>query len=149
MLSKAVRTGPRRWARMTRIALEVVRLERRLRRTDVSVIARSMGVSTDPDDPVPTSAIVFSLAEAERIQDVQRVLGHGPFNNTCLRQSLLVGSVLGDRDVRLRLGVKKVAGEVKAHAWLLVDGHCLDGYEVVDGPASGFAVLPIDVEAIR
>ncbi|MBA2954241.1 lasso peptide biosynthesis B2 protein [Nocardioides sp. CGMCC 1.13656] len=61
-----------------------------------------------------------------RVRAARRVLQHWPFGDTCLRQALVTGWLLRRLRPSLHLGVAKVDGEVRAHAWLLVDGMAVD-----------------------
>ena len=56
----------------------------------------------------------------------RRVLRHWPFGDTCLRQALVCGWLLRRLGPVLQLGVAKVDGEVRAHAWLVVGGTVVD-----------------------
>ena len=56
----------------------------------------------------------------------RRVLRHWPFGDTCLRQALIAGQRLRRFNPRLQVGVAKLDGEVRAHAWLLIHGRILD-----------------------
>jgi len=141
MAKRVVSLGPTRWLSMVEVAASAVVLEWRLRRWDIVRVAQKMGVATEDGGAAPSGDLHLSPQEAREVADVRRVLTYGPFNGTCLRQSLLVGHVLRRRSTVLRIGVRKTSGVVKAHAWLLVDGHCVDSYGVVEDP--GFVVMPI------
>ncbi|WP_147918524.1 lasso peptide biosynthesis B2 protein [Ruania zhangjianzhongii] len=52
---------------------------------------------------------------------VQRVMRHWPFGDTCLRHALVAGHRLRRFDPELVVGVAKVDGEIRAHAWLEFD----------------------------
>lgn len=73
----------------------------------------------DPPRPLPPWAV-------HRMRAVQRVLGRWPFGDTCLRQALVCGRLVRRLRPELQLGVAKVDGEVRAHAWLLVNGTVVD-----------------------
>ena len=62
----------------------------------------------------------------DRIEAAWRVLRHWPFGDTCLRQALVCGRLLRRLRPALQLGVAKVDGEVRAHAWLVVSGTVVD-----------------------
>jgi len=71
-------------------------------------------------------ALEFDARESERLDVAWRILRRPPFNGTCLRRAMLGGFVLRRRDHAVRIGVRKVDGQVAAHAWLEVDGVSLD-----------------------
>ncbi|WP_250447386.1 lasso peptide biosynthesis B2 protein, partial [Actinotalea sp. C106] len=81
--------------------------------------------------------------DADRCDLALRVLDRGPFNGTCLRQSLLLAHLLRHRDPVLRVGVAKVDGAVRAHAWIEIDGASLDptrsDFQVLVTPVPGGA----------
>lgn len=52
---------------------------------------------------------------------VQRVMRHWPFGDTCLRHALVAGHRLRRFDPELVVGVAKIDGEIRAHAWLEFD----------------------------
>lgn len=52
---------------------------------------------------------------------VQRVMRHWPFGDTCLRHALVAGHRLRRFDPELVVGVTKIDGQVRAHAWLEFD----------------------------
>jgi hypothetical protein len=54
------------------------------------------------------------------------VMHHWPFDEKCLRRSLVCGWRIRQARPRLVIGVALVEGEVKAHAWLTVKGFSLD-----------------------
>ncbi|MGE5154676.1 MAG: lasso peptide biosynthesis B2 protein [Bdellovibrio bacteriovorus] len=58
---------------------------------------------------------------------------HGPYRVTCLRQSLALWWLLRRRGIpaELRIGVRKEAGELQAHAWVESEGVALhDGADL-------------------
>lgn len=61
-----------------------------------------------------------------RVRATRRVLRHWPFGDTCLRQALVGGSLLRRLQPTLRVGVARIDGEVRAHAWLVIGGAILD-----------------------
>lgn len=61
-----------------------------------------------------------------QVAATRRVLRHWPFGDTCLRQALVSGAGLRRLRPRLQVGVAKLDGDVRAHAWLLVRGRVLD-----------------------
>jgi hypothetical protein len=71
--------------------------------------------------PAPEVELPPALASARRSVDrLMRLwpLGAGP----CLRESLVLGHLIRDRDPVLRLGVARHGYRVRAHAWIEVSG---------------------------
>lgn len=55
------------------------------------------------------------------------VLRFWPFESTCLRRCLLIGTALRDERPGLTLGVKRGDdGQIAAHAWLVMGGRSID-----------------------
>ncbi len=114
-----------------------------LRTVRLPALARGLGVRLDwSKDPSSPPGIPNSLDDTDRreLTNVIRVMRHWPFaEGTCLRQSLMLGRVLRDRNPLLRIGVKGRDGEIVAHAWVEMDGVALGGR---DGylPLGGFEV---------
>ncbi|WP_193311277.1 lasso peptide biosynthesis B2 protein [Georgenia satyanarayanai] len=131
---RAVRTllrrSPRTWIRALRTAVLATAVEIGLRTLPLPRLAHLLrvrlvldgtaGRRTDP------RLIRLTEEERERLDVTWRVLRHRPFNGTCLRRALLGAHALRYRDHAVRIGVQKVAGEVKAHAWLEIDGIVVD-----------------------
>lgn len=78
------------------------------------------------------------LADARRLAELAAIAGRrGPLAATCLRQALVVVTLLRRRglDAQLRIGVQPDAGTFGAHAWVQLG-------EVALGPeAPGFVML--------
>jgi hypothetical protein len=55
-----------------------------------------------------------------------RMLRSWPFGDTCLRQALVGGQRLRRLNPLLYVGVAKLDGEIRAHAWLVVSGVVVD-----------------------
>lgn len=62
----------------------------------------------------------------QRVRSTQRTLRHWPFGDTCLRQALVSGFLLRRLNPVLQVGVAKIDGEFRAHAWLIVNGAVVD-----------------------
>ncbi len=71
-------------------------------------------------------AVLLPRWAVQRMHAVRRVLRHWPFGDTCLRQALVCGWMVRRLHPALQLGVAKVEGEVRAHAWLVVNGTVVD-----------------------
>lgn len=98
-----------------------------LRRTPLPVLARRLGVDLDqePDDSL-VAWRASTVTDQRRLRNARRVLRRGPAGDTCLRQALLLGQRLRHHAPRLHVGVARVDGAVKAHAWLSLQGARLD-----------------------
>lgn len=134
---------PRAWLRAVEVAVLAAAVELGLRTVPLPRLARLLrvrlvldGAAGQVGDP---RLVRLSPDEAERLDVTWRVLRHRPFNGTCLRRALLGAHALRRRDHAVRIGVQKVAGEVKAHAWLEVDGIVMDpdGVESFKALATG------------
>ncbi len=138
-----LRRPPRTWLRAARTAALATLVELGLRTLPLPRLARLLRVRLVLDGTAGrrTDPRLIRLSEDEReLLDVTwRVLRHRPFNGTCLRRALLGAHALRRRDHAVRIGVQKVGGEVKAHAWLEVDGIVVDpdGVESFRTLASG------------
>lgn len=129
-----------RWCRMvpwrqwpdTLLALAVATaIELGLRLVRLPRLARWLGVPLALDDaPLPDAATWRPVSlppwAERRLTNAERVLRHWPFGATCLRTALLCGHRVRALQPRLRVGVATVDGAVRAHAWLEVNGQCLD-----------------------
>lgn len=102
-------------------------------------LARLVGAPLDTSEPAPREgpAPVWSLRSRQQVRTSQRVFRHWPFGDTCLRQALVLGWLLRRLDPVLRVGVAKLDGAVRAHAWLEIAGTRLDPI----GGASSYQVL--------
>jgi hypothetical protein len=84
---------------------------------------------------------VLPFSPADRMTRSQRVAycvrvaaRRGPYRATCLRESLVTWWLLRRRGIpaTLRIGVGKEAADLKAHAWVEVDGQSIiDGEEAL------------------
>ncbi|MCM3660787.1 lasso peptide biosynthesis B2 protein [Georgenia satyanarayanai] len=125
-----LRRHPRTWVRAARAAALAALVEIGLRTLPLPRLARLLRVRLVLDGTAGRRAdprlIRLTPDERERLDVTWRVLRHRPFNGTCLRRALLGAHVLRHREHAVRIGVQKVDGEVKAHAWLEVDGIVVD-----------------------
>lgn len=104
-----------------------------LRTTTLPRLARRMGapLALDDADWLPAQGHATGAEELPawaraRVRATQRVLRHWPFGDTCLRQALISGQRLRRLHPTLHVGVAKVDGSVRAHAWLVVAGTVVD-----------------------
>ena len=104
-----------------------------LRLTTLSRLARILGVplatgeqaSAPAPQPAGNPAVLPAWAR-RRIRATMRMLRSWPFGDTCLRQALVGGQRLRRLNPLLYVGVAKLDGEVRAHAWLVVSGVVVD-----------------------
>jgi hypothetical protein len=101
-----------------------------LRTTTLARLARALGTPLAVDEfeaasAEPAAALLPHWAVL-RMHTARRVLRHWPFGDTCLRQALVCGWLVRSLRPALQLGVAKVDGEVRAHAWLMVNGSVVD-----------------------
>lgn len=102
------------------IGLHTIRLPRlaRLLRVRLDVDGHPAQDSLDP-------SAVLRIRRYGRATD--RVLRRWPFGDTCLRRALILGFLIRRLDPILCIGVRRDdAGEIAAHAWLVVAGATLD-----------------------
>lgn len=148
LTGRTLRLGPVDASRIVAVAASAALLDLRLRRSSLPVVATRMAVPLTGPVPVGRGPLRLSRRESEAVRDIQRVLTHGPFNGTCLRQALLLGRALRRHETLLQLGVRKDGAEVRAHAWLMVDGHCIDDYRILRTQPAEFVVMPMDHHSI-
>lgn len=86
----------------------------------------------------PRKRPVLSPRARRQVRAARRVMRHWPYGGSCLRQALVTGQRLRRLEPTLWVGVAKLDGEIKAHAWLEIDGGCLDPL----GAASYLAMEP-------
>jgi hypothetical protein len=110
-------------------AVGSVVVELGLRTMRLPRLARLLGtpLAVDGADPVvePAADLLPDWALL-RMEATRRVLRHWPFGDSCLRQALVCGWLVRRLRPRLQLGVAKVDGDVRAHAWIVVGGAVVD-----------------------
>jgi hypothetical protein len=110
--------------------LVAVVVEVGLRTTTLPRLARALGtpLAVDGFEAIADPTVVRLLPPwaVRRMHAARRVLRHWPFGDTCLRQALVCGWLVRRLGPQLQLGVAKVDGEVRAHAWLVVGGTVVD-----------------------
>lgn len=85
----------------------------------------------DPHGPAGETTphrVVLPRAARLRVRAARRVLRRWPFGDTCLREALVIGQRLRRLRPRLHVGVAKLDGEVRAHAWLVIEDNILDTF---------------------
>ncbi|WP_324649615.1 lasso peptide biosynthesis B2 protein [Georgenia sp. H159] len=125
-----LRRPPSAWWRAARTVALAGVVEVGLRTMPVPRLARLLRVRLvldgRPGQVTDVSGLRLTDRERADLDITWRVLRHRPFNGTCLRRALLGAHVLRRRDHAVRIGVQKIGGEVKAHAWVELDGVVLD-----------------------
>ena len=122
-------------ALLTALAVALV-VEVGLRLTTLPRLARLLGAPLTVDGldvyaDTSTPRFVMPGRAALRLRASRRVLRHWPFGDTCLRQALVGGALLRRYGPVLQLGVAKMDGDVRAHAWLVVGGTVVDPLRAV------------------
>ncbi|WP_165962776.1 lasso peptide biosynthesis B2 protein [Occultella glacieicola] len=113
------------------LALAVV-AELGLRTAGLPRLARMFGTPLRTDDSTPaqpdhpSGAPVLDDRARRQVRSSRRVMRHWPFGDTCLRQALISGALLRRLGPELLVGVAKIDGQVRAHAWLEINGGILD-----------------------
>src|SRR5690606_34775111 len=79
-----------------------------------------------PAGPPPTRPVQLGPRARLRLGAVRRVMRHWPYGDTCLRHALVAGHRIRRFGPELVVGVTKVEGEVRAHAWLEVGAGVYD-----------------------
>ena len=106
-------------ASVVEAGLRTIKLPTLARLLGVTVDFRSGGLARPLDEPLPDPL-------RRRISLVRTVLAYSPSEPTCLRSSLVCARVLRAVRPTVRIGVARVDGEVKAHAWVELAGRSID-----------------------
>lgn len=109
-------------APLVEIGLRTVGVQRTARRLGVDLRLDGAPEGAEAGDRV----VPLDRAERRQLRVAWRLLALGPFDGTCLRRSLIGARLLRRRSHAVRIGVRKVGGELTAHAWLEIDGVSLD-----------------------
>jgi len=122
--------GPREWPSVLAAAVVATGVELGLRTMTLPRLAWVLGAPLDTEGTAPTMRSGpppgLSARQRRKVRAVQRVMRHWPFGDTCLRQALVCGQRLRRLHPTLHLGVAKIDGQIRAHAWLVIDGAVLD-----------------------
>lgn len=118
----------REWPLVVAAAVVAVGVEAGLRLAPLPRLAGLLGapLAVDVPDPAVHARLRLSPSDRRRVRAARRVLRHWPFGDTCLRQALVMGRLVRHLHPTLRVGVARIDGEVRAHAWLDIDGALLD-----------------------
>ena len=109
----------------------LVRAQLALIRARALVSRRKTGELVQPEPVTPT----YSRADLVRAREwalmVRRASAYGLFRPSCLTQSIALSQLLerdGIVDARIRVGVRRVAGAVQAHAWVEYGGEVIGDF---------------------
>ena len=114
------------WVLCQAVAAEIL-----VRTATLPTVAQVMGVQLRTDATVATEtasaadvdALALTQRERVRLRGAQRLMRHWPFcSGTCLREALVCGRILRERDPHLIIGVGRSGNSIAAHAWLDVQG---------------------------
>jgi hypothetical protein len=110
------------------LGLRTVRLERLATALGVPIRWDEVPDASNASDASDASPADLSLPAwaARRHAAVERVMDRWPGGGTCLRRCLISGQRLRVLDPCLRVGVARDAGELRAHAWIEIEGASLD-----------------------
>jgi hypothetical protein len=122
---------PRDWPAVALTVVTALAVEVGLRTLRLPVLARMAGAplaDNEPDGPHVAELAPGTLSPRlrRRLWLCVEVMRHWPFDEKCLRRSLVCGWRIRHLGPRLMIGVAMVDGEVQAHAWLTVNGQSLD-----------------------
>ena len=124
---RAVALGPRGWMDLALLALLGLLAEFGVRRRPLPRVARWFGLRLT-GIPAPGTGWCLTPRQHDRRRVVRMLVRHWPLadrSGLCLREALLTGWILRERDPMLRVGVARVGGSVTAHAWVEFDGAAL------------------------
>lgn len=120
-------------ATLAALAVAVV-VEIGLRFTTLPRLGRLLGVPVaaggdrtgGPHSMTGPAVLTLPVRARRQVSATRRVLRHWPFGDTCLRQALISGQRLRRLGPSLHIGVARIDGELRAHAWLVIRGGVLD-----------------------
>ena len=100
-------------------------------------LGRLLGVRLDfsPSDPGRRQYAISSLDAPSRrsVRAARSVSNAWPLSRgPCLRRALVMSRLLRSHDPAIRLGITRGTGEVRAHAWVEIDGRPLEDVTAFD-----------------
>ena len=116
---------------ISRLSIELVRIDFLLRRRPIAEVAPRFGVHflrpedarRQADDP----NVRYTADEWRWVKNHRRVVKRWPWDKSCLRRSLLLGWILRHRGPDLMIGARSGSdGQIEAHAWIRLDGVDMD-----------------------
>ena len=130
-LRKLVGLGQRGWRDLIRAQSALLRARHRLQREPIASLAIREQIDPAQADGPDSRARELALA-------IGRVSEHGLFRPSCLVRALALRELLvtnGIRGASIRIGVKRLGGELQAHAWVCL-GRVLLGEDDLEHVAS-------------
>ncbi len=118
------------------IGLRTMKLPRLARLVGAPLADTDTDAGSGSGSESESEQLVLPPEAVRRLQICVRILRRWPFDEKCLRLSLVCGHRIRSLRPRLVVGVALVEDQVRAHAWLTVDGVSLD-----PSGAADFAVL--------
>lgn len=109
----------------------LVRAQLALIRARALVARRKTGELVRPEPVTPTYSRTDLVRAREWALMVRRASVYGLFRPSCLTQSIALSQLLardGIVDARIRVGVRRVAGAVQAHAWVEYGGEVIGDF---------------------
>lgn len=128
------------WPTLVTVGAVAVAVEVGLRTMPLPRLSVLLGAPLDTNSPIPNQDEVRPIMPPwvrRQVKATARILRHWPWGDTCLRSALIIGHRVRALDPVLRVGVARVEGEVRAHAWLEISGVRLDPF----GSADSYALL--------
>jgi hypothetical protein len=125
-----------RWLVMTRVLTLALQVEYLVRTRTFPDMCKALSLSLSDDLRVTTGLIRLTPSEIRSLRCAELLMRHWPWDDTCLRRSLVHARLLRHRGAHVRLGVRRTSGQLRAHAW--VEGAGLP----IDPEAAGFFPLP-------
>lgn len=121
----------REWPAVLAAVVVALGVEVGLRTLTLPRLTRLAGLKLGAEEgsaAIPMGAAPPRLAPRawRQLRATQRVMRHWPFGDTCLRQALVSGQRLRRLQPTLLVGVARVDGTLRAHAWLEIQGVSLD-----------------------
>jgi hypothetical protein len=129
-----MRVPPREWLTLLHVLTVVSVVEVLIRWVPLPKLSRLLGIELDlspatqarprlPSRELPTGA-------RRQLRWTSRVVDAWPFSSgPCLRRSLAAGHLLRHDRPALRLGVAGTGDDIRAHAWLEIDGRPLEAVD--------------------
>lgn len=127
-LAQVARLSARDWCTLAHVAGCASLIEVGLRVLPLPRLCGAVGIQLATDERQPTGSRETGLTRRElrQIALARRIMQLWPWGDTCLRVALVSGRLLRVRRPLLCVGVARVDGTVRAHAWLEVNGVSLD-----------------------
>lgn len=118
---RLLQLGPRVWQDLLRAQFALLHAQWRLRREPVGSFVVREAATSEPASGDAGRAGELALA-------VERAATHGAFRPFCLVRAIAIRDLLARHEIRgsrIRIGVRREAGEFTAHAWVTWGGAIL------------------------